>query len=295
MSHSIYDPPEWFDLEKYREVEEFNSVWWALELQKRNDQKEAFSILKENLSSGAIAEYEKLGPFRSSSIFFQVPIKEKEFEDFWPVCHWFEKFMIGMGQSRQPIRELTFYDLGFLVSEAKRGYENEWEAFQGGDWGKAGTEFLNKDVNHIVDYQMKTGPCETSLVISLAADDKQIIETVKNMLPALREKRKREPLSRESVTTVLRKLKDERILPHIDLRLWEMATGIKITYNQLSSWLFPDRPDIGEETIRKHQKYIDLALDEHFPYRILYSLKEDELKQQARGIFYTQEEQEELS
>lgn len=51
-----------------------------------------------------------------------------------------------------------------------------------------------------------------------------------------------------------KKIANYNIIPYIDLILWRDITGNKLTNKQIANLLFPDDPNIQEETIRKRVK-----------------------------------------
>jgi hypothetical protein len=80
--------------------------------------------------------------------------------------------------------------------------------------------------------------------------DTEIIEQFKEFLPLYRQKLGIEPLKKRPTEANLNKLYEYRILPYLDLRIWELENDVQIKRSVLATALYPDGA-IGESGILK--------------------------------------------
>lgn len=280
------DAPEWFDRENYRVVRNFSPEQWAIELVRRFMEWETAPLLERSVIERPII----LGPPLSDmSVFFTPFLEPFEIEEnVDELMGDFYDAQIPVVRNK-PAREFTFYDTHFLASQFKKKFPHQWADFndmiERETWDVPIWRFMNKPVNEFFDWDRFMRTCEASINISLWADDDQILKEVKRLLPILRAKKSEPYHLSESVPTILNKLYDYRIFQQLDLRLYERLSGEKITYKHILEWVFPDRPSVGVEDLRKtHQRYVRDSITSPFIYRILFYAEDLKQKEKAEEV-----------
>ena len=272
--------PDWFDLEKYKDLSNLSAINWATLLTQRlflYDGRYGPPSRRYGLS---IPEIVKLRVKIFISI-EQDPLNPYPFEFgkklpglTWDFRKSYEELFEGKRFSKlfqKNIRPLTVDQVCVLnehiPEEAKNAFKNIKlpENFEDPIF----REFYYRPIDSIcgkfIDDRLIATVVHNKIdslvhiLVNLSAPDNQIINDFRTFLKEVRK------LSTPSLTvkfnkTLLKRLCNNKVLPYLDLMLWaDNEFDIKILNRKLGSWLYPDESDEFDAVDRVRKTTQDLA------------------------------------
>jgi hypothetical protein len=241
--------PAWFSLDKYRDAQKLNAGGWYAQLYVRA---RCLSYLAEGEDLSPIlnqirempiidvTKYDDLGIHYHRGMFYRQPIIEQSLLGVHALTvHELYMAELNMGKDRR-IRAREFFDgmLASLENPNPRGDPYRLDS--------TGTEFFYEPVHRISSLPQK----QAMLGINLLLPDKELIEQFKAILPKLREEcdapvfpeKWRKPNFTEWIGL--------RVLPYLDLLLWETEQKTRMPYRVMEEALFPGAEG-SEDRVRK--------------------------------------------
>lgn len=248
--------PDWFDLELYKNLENFNRSDWAISVFAR---KLAYDDLKERKPTEINAEFER---WYLSVCFAQIRMaKSKQSElknddavslvDYFDVLIAYEDLFLSNDLELQS----TFDEVRNEILKNKDEFSKDYKPT---DY----LDILNRDgINKNVSQKG-----DLVLSISLGCSDDVILEEIKKQLSIARSKYNDKNFSdgKRISDNEMKSLIENRIIPYIDLMIWGKITGKSLTQAQIANLLFPDLYDVDivaklrQTTIKKAMNLLSL-------------------------------------
>ncbi|AFI46741.1 hypothetical protein C2831_06295 [Pasteurella multocida] len=241
--------PDWFDLSLYENLINFNRTDWTIAMFSRHIVYKDFN--KRLPTEKEIVEFEK---YYITGLVQQIDTVRKkeadlEFEcvtklDLFDVLVQYEHLFLSNDIELQS----TFDEVRKEILERKEEFI---------DGGYTPLEFLDILSRDGINREFLDDGRSLALNIELSFSDQAIIESVQSHLKKAREKSKNKDCQngKRISDTEIESLIRYRVIPYIDLMLWGMITGQKLTDQKIADILFSDDPDgKGLDTIRKTTK-----------------------------------------
>lgn len=248
--------PEWFKLENYDNLINFNRDQWVLAIFNRK-------MVYDDLKSGRYRDNPEQEAIEFEKHFISRTIQEMLNTNF--------KFkQIG----NDAVRRIDLYDL--LNNYEKLYLENRSEFISSLD--EIRNEFIEKEEEFnkhyspalYLDLDGRDGigefiddDGELSIKIDLSFSDSYILEQIKQILAETREQQKHSDYTNGKAISDsdIESLIKYKVVPYIDLMLWGELTGEKLKSHELAVILFPNDYDISRvDTIRNVTKKKALKL-----------------------------------
>ncbi|CDH07330.1 putative Z3947 protein [Xenorhabdus bovienii str. oregonense] len=244
--------PEWFDLDNYDICHKFNRIaWWNAIMQRKamiaND-------LKKSLSSGMSRDYAismlKFYSNEASTIIYNNSKKglDQLRDDSISEIGLFEYIDIHSTLRKNHTEIMNSIDKMFKVIDGYQekegvpvdsmGYEYAWHDYDM-------DEFFPSDLNITGSFYEQDINSPPYIHVDLYKNDDLIIN---DFTEWLKKKRKQENIGTKTEKISdndLSKLAENKVLPYIDLYLWKIISGQKITQYQMANLLFPNEYEVN--------------------------------------------------
>lgn len=244
--------PEWFNLDNYSYLDDFHRASWGILIFTK---KMVYGSLKEGESllpdynidfmlNLALYSYKKGQQLCKETVEDEI-IHKVNFGDF---IFMYQDILLSNNQNQKDFLDKLKLECLNFPPEFRDEVPQEYiDAVTPMDW-------LNYP-----DFDLDDNFDGSYFAINLSYSDEAIIEAFKSKLLELRENniKKGKRISDFEIESLIR----YRVVPYIDLMLWGMLTGNKLTDQKMADILFADDPDgKGLDTIRQTTKKKALML-----------------------------------
>ncbi|TBW11701.1 hypothetical protein E0E50_05890 [Azotobacter chroococcum subsp. isscasi] len=245
------DLPEWFKLEKYRGCKSFGAAEWLKQLRYRQQVLQGNPIYpnkgsKKDFDESAMQSWRKAATAKAEQL-RSSPINRTETgfamivrgsKSPVPIRH---GDLISYGSSEHPIRPLTMGDLSTLSRKDKSQCENGDDQINARRWDILNCDHqfsIPRDLG-IINIHRELGRSEVDLSngfspvvsINLNATDSVLIDAFAIWLKGARA---RQPADSKRERPAYKDWARYGLLPYLDLLIWEMETGNKITHHVMA-------------------------------------------------------------
>lgn len=227
--------PEWFDLSWYDQLNTFTPIEWATALQMRYHINTLLSKPRSRRGAESLFETKISEPCTKKE-----PLLQNLADCYYP-SETFHTPTVSL------LSTDTYTALYYLMTEF--GYDGttpfSWEIVEAGDLPE------RLYVNDVLGEELGSS---IHMEVSLDGSDKEILNSLKAMLPKIRE---RYNINNQKHVTnaVMEKWCASKALAYIDLKLWQQLNGTHLTDNKLGLALFPGEHNIvPSERVRRTTK-----------------------------------------
>ena len=242
----IQELPEWFDIEKYKSVYSLSHAKLYCELTRR------VFLLQVYQHSYELEGDEGSRQFIEDEIkeIFNSPITDRVLPNY--------EFSRGL------VEEPGLNWLFFVNQRIQKALGKELKDLllsnQGDDCKTIQETLYDHDAGRVHVQNV------TPFLVDVRAKDSEIIESFKVALAAHRAKYKApQAIETEKIETCLSKIKSNRVIPFLDLFLWQKLNNRKLSNAVLARALFPDDWNKSDRDIRDYTaKYASKAIDSGF-------------------------------
>ncbi len=225
----VKDLPEWFGLEKYQQTEAFGAAEWLTQLRARKYVHDCFvSFTNAGLDLPYMSELLQAAK-TELTLLRESPLGDFSDSTWSQVMGDFSEVPYG-----NPVRGLTLLDLINQYRADHQDYENglcpeskknRWSLIQTTSLKVIPEELISTSVGAL----METGE---PLLVDMRAPDPVLVEA---FVDWLKKARTRQPISSSKrERPAYRDWKGYGLLPYLDLRIWLMGTGNRISHHVMA-------------------------------------------------------------
>ncbi|GEM_PF-5642764 len=248
--------PDWFDLEKYKDLSDFSAINWAALLTQRlflydgrygpPSRQYGLSIKEIVKLRGAMFDSIEEDPLNPYPFDFgeEIPSLLLDFQKYGEELYKGKKYSKLFQKNIEPLTMGQAFEFQkFIPGEAKTAFENNTDNEVSED--SIYNHYFRKPIDasdRFDSFRMNT---LVHICVNLSAPDKQIVKDFSNFLKEAR-KLTSHSLRIKFNRNLLKRLCDNKVLPYLDLILWaDRVFDEKILYRKLAIWLYLD--DVEDE------------------------------------------------